>query len=1534
MSSSGNNLHRPRLMRAPHTSPPLPATTSLLLSRGSTSWDIEDDTDENRLSPSSFDNDKPSELNLDGNKHKSPERRNHIARLPQEIILRILTFVHSDLVYPRNATHPLYFQPLEQRQQAAHLALLRLTAVCGQFASAILSRQAGSIWRHVDGSAVFPVPRIASGESDEHSHHQQQSVRTTRHLSPALLVALARTAGPAVSSLNLRGVHFSSGIEANAGIGSVFSAAQLFEHILEAQGVSAASSALDQHASKQFAPPNFSFPRSELGFAPSGSSKQVWEEGQLTASPLSEEAPLPPLPHNATSPRSPRVTQLTHLDLRSLRIDPIQLAPARRALATLLSASPNLVSLQLANADSRLVDDDLLDTSIPNPHKLRELDLSRCAGVSAQGVVRLLRKIETYQNERVQSGDEAQARDVGLKTLRIVGLRSMPPAPLDENAGQDGRRAVVGRRGRGRLARAADESETDEDEEVMGRLSDESPPSGNGSSGMGFVHPLEEMLALLRQTSAHSLEVLDANYVLELSDAHMLAFTHVRPELPSNKRGSASSSGPKRQLTIKHEQIKLSRALASVTYFPLRRSALARALEEHSDTSNVVLRTIFPHLRSLALSSNPRLTSAVCGFLVGALPACETLEMAGWSSRAFLDHERDPDGRRIRREGRNGRDGGGGGAPPLPGDGPLVDLLESMSRVRRLDLEGAAELSDAVLRALTPSPSIRTRNGEQEKEDIQPGQHLTHLIVSHAYRLSPRATLDLMRGATRLVHLELDDTRAGCDHVAKEWAMLMKARKSGLKAAAAALALPFATGGTASNSGEAGGQVERAAPTPYLSLVDCRGFSKEEYERLSRRGYVRAREAIGVRPRLAHVGDVKLGEVEASSFGGGLLEGGSAGNYEWGREWFGYEGRAEVMPVSNNANAETSTAAQAQQAAPSPEEQPSPQGGSSPSRASRLALALPLSLGMALVRRASGHPPADDDSDDVNGEGTAGGGQLSLPGLPFRIRAHLGGGGSNASGSGDRSNGGPDGDETNPALGVLKSFWGWQAVDTRAKARKKRLAKEEKVRKAAAAAASAAANASTKRGAGTSRSLSFGGLDAAARNAMGSESGATGGSSTGLRNSTAAALALLLRRTGASSAGAAMSAAFGPMTPPLSRSPSPPAGGSGGIPIPGAVATTPSPSGGSRRTSSRRSDSGFGWGSGSPSTPGAQSSMSAFSLMALAGHRGGATGGPTTSRGGSSAFSFSFSPSTSPTWERNGERMRSMEGGHGSPVSLRQALAFAEAAAEAGLSPTEAEMLAIAATSAHGSPIRVRAQSGSGSGARLKSSRMNSRGSSSAAQLLLSSPASLMSELSSVRSRPSSVRSFKDKVREKGDRAKGRISRLLSPGSSSGGGRGGGEGVRGSVIPSRISSSQPVSGATTPRRMTAPSVTSSSAAFPSLAADTSASERGVPQYYAPVGRERVGGAMGMEGLGTWLTRHAFESVPSASSYLDRDRVYAGARRLGWPRSQVPTLPTFVNMYEDNKPHASSTFLGLDLVSALPQYRLLLPSQVYEHLVKL
>ncbi|KAL9933010.1 hypothetical protein V8E36_008265 [Tilletia maclaganii] len=1503
---TSSNRHRPRLMRAPHTSPPLPATTSLLVSHCSTARDDAESDRYDPLSSPSFNYDQGlDEFDEHDQQHlitmspqsnnalrlqvspEQPQQRstNRLERLPQELILHILGFVHHDLVYPSDPCDKTYFQPLEQRQQSAHLTLLRLAAVCPQFESAILGPQASVLWHRIDGSAVFPVPRPLLADALE----APAPALGPRHLSPALFIALARAAGPAVTSLSLRGIQFSSVVEPKGGIGSLFTAAHLFEHVLEAQGVCRTASDDNKASASSDGPSHQTSDDSNGGMLDGPSSSQrVFQDKPLSASPG-----LMPLSLPVTTPPAPqlRVTQLTHLDLRSIRIDPVQIVAAKRALSALLSASPNISSLLLANANAGFVDDNLLDSSLPNPHKLRELDVSRCAGVTAEGLNRLLRKIGDYQSERLQAGDTDRAHDAGLQIVRIVGMRAKP---LSGAIGDTGR---THRHARAEFLDAMSDEEHSSDERPQDDIRSPEPARRSVKS------PLEEMMALIGQTSAHTLQVLDASYVNDLTDSHILALAHVMPQHSSGRKStipfSTASNGPLRQSTITQAQIKLSRDMACAKHFPTHRSALARALDAQSSTTNIVTRTVFPHLRSLALASNPYLTAASCGFLTGALPACETLELAGWSSRAFLDHERDADGRRIRRDtSRAGR----AAATDLPGDGPLVDLLESMPQIRRVDLEGASEITDAVLRILTPSPSIRyvgEDGGQLEEEQAQPGQFLSHLIVSHAYRLSPRAMLDLMRGATKLVHLELDDTRAGCDHVAKEWATLMRLRKSGLKAAASALALPLVAAATATVADGQGVQERRAmlaeSPTPYLSLVDCRGFSKDEYDRLSRKGQVRAREAIGLRPKLApRPADAAGVGVEPSAqrtaVGHGVHE--ALEEFEWGREWFGYEGRAEITPVNTEGSPASShqhqTALGPVTTPTTPSAAPSEQQAASPSRASRLALSLPLGLGLALARRASGHLTTSDEDDDANNATSVT--QLSLPGLSFQIRASAGGGAGSGGANGDAiGQGGCD--ETNPALGVLKSFWGWQAIDVRGKARKKRLAKEEKARKIAATAA-AAASASARAGSrpGGARSLSFGGLDAALRNAdagTGQEQGGSAvGLSTGLRNSTAAALALLLRRTGASSAGAAMSAAFGPMTPPLSRSPSPasspssPAGlaahmSPAGIPIPGAAGGRgqSSPRGGMRAGLSRRMNSGSSAAGGgfSPSTPGAQSTMSAFSFMALAGQRGGAI--PSSSFGSGRSLSGAFSPSTPPSWERASAIYSARQTGserHDRPssstrhISTRHALAFAEAAAAAGLSPTEAEMLAMAAIVDHSQSPRSRTRSdadmlsavlaggamnlnAAGKRPRQNSSRFGGDGYPGDPLLLDHSPTQF--DFRSGRVAAPGGRSLRDKVRQHGDRAKGRIRKLLHTGSTSASASTGGRGVETDGASSV--GSHPASGAATPRRGTAPHslsagrVPSSSVPSPSLPTAAAPGATGAviaPQYYGT-------DVAGLEGMG-------------------------------------------------------------------------------------
>ena len=143
-------------------------------------------------------------------------------------------------------------------------------------------------------------------------------------------------------------------------------------------------------------------------------------------------------------------------------------------------------------------------------------------------------------------------------------------------------------------------------------------------------------------------------------------------------------------------------------------------------------------LRHLSLSSCTLLTDIACSHLAYAMPQLELLEL-----------------------GRVGGD--------LKDDG-IVLLLETLPNLRKLDLEDAIEITDSVLRAITPHPS--------SSSDLRaPGHALEHLIVSSAVQLSDEAFLALIRNCPRLRVLEADSTRISASAV-KEFVQLARERNA------------------------------------------------------------------------------------------------------------------------------------------------------------------------------------------------------------------------------------------------------------------------------------------------------------------------------------------------------------------------------------------------------------------------------------------------------------------------------------------------------------------------------------------------------------------------------------------------------------------------------------------------------------------------------------------------------------------------------------------------------------------------------------
>ncbi|GJN87973.1 hypothetical protein Rhopal_000928-T1 [Rhodotorula paludigena] len=143
-------------------------------------------------------------------------------------------------------------------------------------------------------------------------------------------------------------------------------------------------------------------------------------------------------------------------------------------------------------------------------------------------------------------------------------------------------------------------------------------------------------------------------------------------------------------------------------------------------------RRIFPALRHLNLSSCRLLSSSGLAHLAGALPNLEILELScvGWHF---------------------GTDG-------------LARLLLSVPKLRKLDLEDAAQTTDDALFALVPSASTGAPN-------------LEHLVISSCKTFTDAAIAAVVHGCTKLRVLEADGT-AISDATAKAFVSLARQRRT------------------------------------------------------------------------------------------------------------------------------------------------------------------------------------------------------------------------------------------------------------------------------------------------------------------------------------------------------------------------------------------------------------------------------------------------------------------------------------------------------------------------------------------------------------------------------------------------------------------------------------------------------------------------------------------------------------------------------------------------------------------------------------
>ncbi|KAJ7621070.1 hypothetical protein FB45DRAFT_1032335 [Roridomyces roridus] len=150
----------------------------------------------------------------------------------------------------------------------------------------------------------------------------------------------------------------------------------------------------------------------------------------------------------------------------------------------------------------------------------------------------------------------------------------------------------------------------------------------------------------------------------------------------------------------------------------------ARQAGRSIDESNRYRRRV-TRLRHLCLSSCVLLTDTACSHLAFSVPDLEYLELAGIGSS-------------------------------IEDDG-LIRLLNTTPHLKRLDLEDASAISDAVLATLTPAPP----EDQDADAPLPPESPLEHLVISGALELSDESLLALIRGCPRLKVLEADNTRMG-----------------------------------------------------------------------------------------------------------------------------------------------------------------------------------------------------------------------------------------------------------------------------------------------------------------------------------------------------------------------------------------------------------------------------------------------------------------------------------------------------------------------------------------------------------------------------------------------------------------------------------------------------------------------------------------------------------------------------------------------------------------------------------------------------
>ena len=237
------------------------------------------------------------------------------------------------------------------------------------------------------------------------------------------------------------------------------------------------------------------------------------------------------------------------------------------------------------------------------------------------------------------------------------------------------------------------------------------------------------------------LKVLRLNWLNRVSDEMMRALGRATPDLEVL---DLSYSAPTHNTAVE-AFVSLTDAEAASGNFTAVQLTAREAGRDPADPNRYWRRVT--RLRHVALSSCVLLTDHACSHLAYAVPRLELLELAGIG-------------------------------PDLRDDG-LVRLLGTTPGLRKLDLEDATDISDAVLAALTPhvdEDTDATPSRVPPPPPPQTGHALEHLAVSHAGNLTNEALLALVRACPRLRVLEADSTRFSGDTL-REFVRLARARK-------------------------------------------------------------------------------------------------------------------------------------------------------------------------------------------------------------------------------------------------------------------------------------------------------------------------------------------------------------------------------------------------------------------------------------------------------------------------------------------------------------------------------------------------------------------------------------------------------------------------------------------------------------------------------------------------------------------------------------------------------------------------------------